>query len=533
MTGACLVTLSLPHPVTIIASMPLVAGELDSRIAIVTPENIAFHYRLAGPFRRLIAYGIDLGLRILVTVGLFILLAFSGALGTGVGIGLLLVAWFIISWFYGGLFETFWSGQTPGKWLMRLRVLTHDGQPINALQAVLRNILRAVDAMPVVPLPWLEGAMHIPIYSLGLVTMAMTDRYQRWGDLACGTMVVVEDRRLLRGVIQMDDAAVREMAGALPANYMPSPSLARAISAYVDAVATSVRADEPRLPASSASPCVSVSDCRGTPATISCCVPCITTRSSSNAASVNRGLRQPRRSVPRQRHPGPPRPRARRSGHEGLATIGLAARKLARTRIALQPSWRPQVSKNIPRRAVAVRGFVSRGLCRPALADAYQLPPGTVQYLHDLVGRAHNQLYRSQRFNFREWGHDLFQVLPARLCHDRALWLAFTLFWGVFLISMGLAWASRDFTDQVVGEEALAHMEESFSKPIEGRSADESSLMVGFYIWHNTGIGLECFAAGLLLGVGGLFATVSNAAILGAVFGHMLNVPQTPIFIIL
>lgn len=234
MTGACLVTLSLPHPVTIIASMPLVAGELDSRIAIVTPENIAFHYRLAGPFRRLIAYGIDLGLRILVTVGLFILLAFSGALGTGVGIGLLLVAWFIISWFYGGLFETFWSGQTPGKWLMRLRVLTHDGQPINALQAVLRNILRAVDAMPVVPLPWLEGAMHIPIYSLGLVTMAMTDRYQRWGDLACGTMVVVEDRRLLRGVIQMDDAAVREMAGALPANYMPSPSLARAISAYVE-----------------------------------------------------------------------------------------------------------------------------------------------------------------------------------------------------------------------------------------------------------------------------------------------------------
>jgi uncharacterized membrane protein SpoIIM required for sporulation len=161
-----------------------------------------------------------------------------------------------------------------------------------------------------------------------------------------------------------------------------------------------------------------------------------------------------------------------------------------------------------------------------ALADAYQLPPGTVQYLHDLVGRAHNQLYRSQRFNFREWGHELFQVLPARLCHDRALWLAFALFWSVFLISMGLAWASRDFTNRVVGEEATAQFEESFSRPIEGRSADESSLMVGFYLWHNTGIGLECFAAGLLLGLGGLFATVSNAGILGAVFGHMINVPE-------
>jgi uncharacterized RDD family membrane protein YckC len=214
--------------------MPFVAGELDSRIAIVTPEHIAFHYRLAGPFRRLIAYAIDVVLRLLVSLGLLIILALSGILVSGVGIGLMLVAWFIISWFYGGLFETFWNGQTPGKWLMRLRVLTHDGQPINALQAVLRNILRAVDAMPVVPLPWLEHAIQFPVFSLGLVTMAMTDRYERWGDLACGTMVVVEDRRLLRGVIQMDDAAVREMAATLPANYTPSPSLARAISVYVE-----------------------------------------------------------------------------------------------------------------------------------------------------------------------------------------------------------------------------------------------------------------------------------------------------------
>ena len=38
-----------------------------------------------------------------------------------------------------------------------------------------------------------------------------------------------------------------------------------------------------------------------------------------------------------------------------------------------------------------------------ALADAYQLPPNTVQYLHLLVGRAHNQLYRTRRFAFAAW----------------------------------------------------------------------------------------------------------------------------------
>ena len=47
------VILSPLPPLTIIATMSLVAGEIDSRIAIVTPENIAFEYRLAGPFRRL------------------------------------------------------------------------------------------------------------------------------------------------------------------------------------------------------------------------------------------------------------------------------------------------------------------------------------------------------------------------------------------------------------------------------------------------------------------------------------------------
>ena len=38
-----------------------------------------------------------------------------------------------------------------------------------------------------------------------------------------------------------------------------------------------------------------------------------------------------------------------------------------------------------------------------ALADAYQLPANTIQYLHQLVARAHNQLYRSRRFDVQRW----------------------------------------------------------------------------------------------------------------------------------
>ena len=55
---------------------------------------------------------------------------------------------FVLEWFYGGLFESLWNGQTPGKRLMGLRVLTTEGQPINGMQAVMRNLLRYADIFP-------------------------------------------------------------------------------------------------------------------------------------------------------------------------------------------------------------------------------------------------------------------------------------------------------------------------------------------------------------------------------------------------
>ncbi len=123
------------------------SAPLDTTVEIVTPENIAFRYRLAGPFRRLPALsdrrghssgGRRGGVR---SAPLLVL----GRLGLpGVGFGVAMVCWFVLFWFYGGLFETFWNGQTPGKRLLGIRVLTLDGQPVNALQAILRNVLRIV-----------------------------------------------------------------------------------------------------------------------------------------------------------------------------------------------------------------------------------------------------------------------------------------------------------------------------------------------------------------------------------------------------
>lgn len=199
-------------------------AQIDTTIEIVTPENIAFRYRVAGPYRRLPAYLVDLGIRTFLTVFGAIGFAILAG-GTGLGlmwwVGLTMVLVFLLTWFYGGLFEALWNGQTPGKRLMQIRVVSVDGQPIGGLQAVLRNVLRSIDAQP------------ICFYQLGLWTAMMNDRFQRLGDLACGTMVVVEERPWLQGVLRTGEPQAVEMAGRIPAGFQVSRKMARALAAYV------------------------------------------------------------------------------------------------------------------------------------------------------------------------------------------------------------------------------------------------------------------------------------------------------------
>lgn len=178
--------------------------------------------------------------------------------------------------------------------------------------------------------------------------------------------------------------------------------------------------------------------------------------------------------------------------------------------------------------AAAITRFAAlyRSACADlALADAYQLPPNTVSYLHQLVGRAHNQLYRTQSSQWANWSKQLFLELPRRLYADWHLRVAFVLFWGFFLASLGLGFGSEGFAEKAVGREQLAQMEEMYNEKLS-RTANADAAMVGFYVQHNTSIGLRCFAWGLLLGIGGLLAVIDNAVQLGTIFGHMATTPQ-------
>lgn len=157
-----------------------------------------------------------------------------------------------------------------------------------------------------------------------------------------------------------------------------------------------------------------------------------------------------------------------------------------------------------------------------ALADAYQLPPGTVTYLHRLVARAHNQLYRANKFEPNRWTDVVFYEAPQQIFSDPCVRVAAIIFFGLFALSMYLGrneFLFPDFAERMVGAEQLEQMEEMYERPISG-SLDHYVTMSGFYIMHNTGIGLRCFAYGILI-IPCLFSLAYNAVVLGTVFGFM------------
>ena len=180
-------------------------------------------------------------------------------------------------------------------------------------------------------------------------------------------------------------------------------------------------------------------------------------------------------------------------------------------------------------------GELYRAACADLmLAEDHDLPRQTVAYLHALVGRAHNLIYRASGFNFRDWGVSLFQTAPRRLRSDPALRIAALVFWGAFLMAGLLAAGRQDFASQVVGEPFLEQVEHMYSEPIDAERKDgmqrNDTMMTGFYIQHNTGIGLRCFASGIVFGVGSLSELLCEGIILGTLFGHMVTTPHAANF---
>jgi uncharacterized RDD family membrane protein YckC len=150
------------------------------RLEIETSDHVILRYDLAGGGNRGFAALVDFIIATVIFVGaLFVMQQAVNLFGAGALTlsGVLVLVTFFITWCYFVLLEWLWQGQTVGKRMYGLRVIGEDGSPATFTAVLVRNLARMIDFLP-------------GFYAVGLLTVIVTPRSQRLGDLAAGTYVV-------------------------------------------------------------------------------------------------------------------------------------------------------------------------------------------------------------------------------------------------------------------------------------------------------------------------------------------------------
>jgi len=154
--------------------------DLQDRYVIVTPDGLHLDLVLAGVGSRAAALLIDSAIQFVAFLALAVaaLVVARGA-GAGYVIAVLAILFFLVEFGYWVLFEVLGSGRSPGKRVVGLRVVQLGGEAPTFRASAARTVLRLVDMLPA-------------FYLVGMVSVLLTQRNQRLGDLVGRTVVVTE-----------------------------------------------------------------------------------------------------------------------------------------------------------------------------------------------------------------------------------------------------------------------------------------------------------------------------------------------------
>jgi uncharacterized RDD family membrane protein YckC len=172
----------------------------------VTPEAVALQADLAGIGSRFAAALVD---GVVQSIVLFAVTVSALQVEGDAGLIILVISSFAMLFLYPMVLEGATSGKTIGKAALRIRIVKADGSPISATAVVIRNLFRIVDILP--------GA-----YAIGLLTMLITPRAQRLGDLAAGTVAVYDAPAPAPRQLDLADAAPSEAARGMDAGGLTS-----------------------------------------------------------------------------------------------------------------------------------------------------------------------------------------------------------------------------------------------------------------------------------------------------------------------
>jgi uncharacterized RDD family membrane protein YckC len=148
---------------------------------IVTPEAVVLDFETASVGSRALGQAVDVFVRIgLLFVLSFLLQAVLAIAGQTPAIVVAVIGGFLILFGYPVFCEVRWNGRTVGKRALGLRVVTVEGAPVGVRHAAVRAMLAVVDFVAV------------PIGLIATVSVLLSRRNQRLGDLLAGTIVLRE-----------------------------------------------------------------------------------------------------------------------------------------------------------------------------------------------------------------------------------------------------------------------------------------------------------------------------------------------------
>jgi uncharacterized RDD family membrane protein YckC len=148
--------------------------------------------QVAGPGTRAYAFIIDWHIRLLVALALLLLGWLIGLVGSGPKIMSLVfplasVPAILVYFFYHPVLEVLMHGRTPGKRMAGARIVTLEGATPGTGAILMRNLFRLIDSLPL-------------LYLVGLVCCMFTAQRVRIGDLAAGTVLVLDDQKATRSL---------------------------------------------------------------------------------------------------------------------------------------------------------------------------------------------------------------------------------------------------------------------------------------------------------------------------------------------
>ncbi|MEO6980116.1 MAG: RDD family protein [Mucilaginibacter sp.] len=154
-------------------------------ITVHTAQNIDIDYEIGGLGERILARLLDYAVFIpFLLAAIFI---FPVATNTASGVYAIIIAALFV--FYDLICEVFFNGQSIGKLIMKIRVISLDGARPKFSQYLLRWLFRLVDF-------GVTGGLG------ALVTSALNENGQRIGDIVAGTVMVrTEPRTKINNIV--------------------------------------------------------------------------------------------------------------------------------------------------------------------------------------------------------------------------------------------------------------------------------------------------------------------------------------------